>query len=135
MAHQIVKHTADIRLLIEAGTKEKLFQEALASLMELLYQNIQSLPETVEKEIELTAPDQTALLVDFLSDILTLSHTNKEIYSRVEIKSLIETKITAKLYGGKVDHLDEDVKAVTYHEADIKKNEKGLWETTLVLDV
>lgn len=135
MPYQIVKHTADIRLFIEADTEQDLFRDALLGLMGLIYPESEKVQKKVKRVVSLTAPDITVLLIDFLSDALTSAHTNKEVYSNVEIKSLGQNNLEAILIGDKVDHFKEDVKAVTYHEAEVKKNERGKWETTLVLDI
>jgi len=31
--------------------------------------------------------------------------------------------------------LGEDIKAVTYHEAEVKKKKDGIWETMLIFDI
>jgi len=48
---------------------------------------------------------------------------------------LTETEIEVKVFGRKVEEFEEDIKAVTYHEAEVKKNEKGEYETMLVFDI
>jgi SHS2 domain-containing protein len=42
--------------------------------------------------------------------------------------------LDAELEGHPVVRFGEDVKAVTYHEADVQER-NGLWSTTLVFDV
>ncbi len=39
------------------------------------------------------------------------------------------------LRGFAVSSLDEDIKAVTYHEAEVKETEDRKWETMIVLDI
>ena len=34
-----------------------------------------------------------------------------------------------------VDAFDEDIKAVTYHEANIEENEEGVLQTTIIFDI
>jgi SHS2 domain-containing protein len=43
--------------------------------------------------------------------------------------------LEATVYGRKVSGFKEDVKAVTYHEADITENEEGCLETVVVFDI
>jgi len=135
MPHQTVKHTADIRLLVTGDNLAELFSEALAALMELIYPDVKKISPITDRQVELTAPDSTALLVDFLGQALTLAQTHKEVYSKVEFKLLNNERLSAVIAGDKVDRFEEDVKAVTYHEAEVKKNDQGQWQTTLVLDI
>ena len=62
-------------------------------------------------------------------------HVNEEIYNEVKFLEFSETKLKAKIYGQKVDEFDEDIKAVTYHEVEIIKNDKGGFEAVIVLDI
>ena len=91
--------------------------------------------KTSERKIIVEAPDTTALLIDFLSEVLALSQINKEIYGRMTFSHFSPTKVEATLGGVMAEKFDEDIKAVTYHEADVRQNEKGEWETMIVFDI
>jgi len=72
--------------------------------------------------------------VDFLSAVLTQSDIEHAVFSEVKIKRMTDTEIEAEIFGAKVDKFDEDIKAVTYHSAEVKqKNEK--WEAMVLFDV
>ena len=66
--------------------------------------------------------DINSLLVDFLSEILAKSQINKKIYLVKKLK-IDEDKIIlkAEIAGYSVDRFDEDIKAVTYEDLNIKK--------------
>ena len=89
----------------------------------------------IKREIEIESIDITALLIDFLSELLSLMHQNKVLFCKVQFEQLSETYLKAEVSGFEVSGFDEDVKAVTYHEADIKLNEDGEYETAIVLDI
>ncbi len=116
-------------------TLESLFLDAAKGLMSVLRRGVKSNKQKVKRNIKLQSADRTALLVDFLNEILSLAQTNKEIYSEVVLKKLSETEIEAELDGTPVENFDEDIKAVTYHEAEVKQNPEGQWETMLVFDI
>jgi len=131
--YEIVQHTADIRLRVSSPTIEGLFAEALRGLMEVIKpERIQA--ENVHAEVRVSAPDPTALLVDFLNEVLTRCHIQREIYPHVVFRSMSETSLHADLEGHRAANLGEDVKAVTYHEANVRQA-GGIWSTILVLDV
>ena len=90
--------------------------------------------------IHLESANLNNLLVDFLNEILARSQINKAVY---KIKSLMlkDKSLVAEIEGIKVPEFHEDVKAVTYHEVDIKKGpatgdkRQSLWSTKLVIDI
>lgn len=135
MPYEILKHTADVRLRVEGETLERLFSNALKGMMEILKTDISTGQLGAKRQISVSAPDKTALLVDFLNEILSLAQTNKEIYPEVVLKKLSETEVEAELTSLPVEEFDEDIKAVTYHEAEIKRSPDGQWETMLVFDI
>jgi SHS2 domain-containing protein len=89
----------------------------------------------ITEVVELKSPDRTTLLIDFLSEVLTLSQIHKAIFSEFDINRMTDCQLSATLTGRKVGMFDEDIKAVTYHEADITLNEDGDWETKIIFDI
>lgn len=130
---EIIHHTADFRIRVEAPTLEKLFADALQGLMEFMADGPVSGGADVE-EVVLDAPDTTALLVDFLNEALTRAHLRRALFSGVQFAELGETHLRATLHAAGAA-VAEDVKAVTYHEADVRRTGSSGWTTMLVLDV
>lgn len=138
MTYKILKHTADLRMQIKAFTLEGLFRDAFSGMMDILKKGIPPERKPVQRKISVVSPDRTALLVDFLNEVLYLSQTRKEIYTEINITEFSEeheARLLAEIKGVKINEFDEDIKAATYHEADVKQNEKGEWETLLVFDI
>ena len=151
MSFDVVEHTADVRVVVEAETVEALFADALRGVMSVMAGVFQpgapyDVPgamchvpsdrgtwhgERGTLQIETDSPDLTALLVDFLNDALVLVHTRRCTFEPVSIV-LDGTAVRAELRAA--GPLNHDVKAVTYHEADVRE-EDGLWRTNLVLDI
>lgn len=139
---EILPHTADLRLKVEGDSLPELFLAAVEGMGKVIggrswiKTNKDSvIKELVVKEINVSSADTTALLVDFLSEVLTASHENKAIFYKAEFKDFNISSLNANLFGQKVDEFDEDIKAVTYHEANIIKNAQGNYETTIVFDI
>ncbi|MCX6765661.1 MAG: archease [Candidatus Moranbacteria bacterium] len=147
-SYKLLPHTADTRLYVESDTLAGLFEAALEGMSNIIkssppkagpplaekIKNRDNKPEIV-KGINLTAPDTTSLLIDFLSEVLTYSQEEKAVFRKADIEKLTDTGLETNVYGKKVDGFDEDIKAVTYHEAEIKKNEKGNYETVIIFDI
>ena len=85
--------------------------------------------------IEIQALDQTCMLIDFLSEILSHCYAERSIYCKVEFSEFTSTKIKAVIFGTHTNKLDEEIKAVTYHEAQVHRIRSNLWETLVVFDI
>lgn len=136
MPYTILEHTADVRMQVVGVTLPELFSDAMEGMMNLLKPTIKNNDTEIQtRRITLDAADITILLVDFLNEVLTDVYIYKEIYTNVLFRDLKEQSLEAVLSGVPMQSLEEDIKAVTYHEAEIKQNRKGEWETMLIFDV
>jgi SHS2 domain-containing protein len=137
-AFQFLPHTADVRLNVTGKTPEEIFRSALQGMGYLLKKGFCKQQEGLffsQEKIMVKATDRTSLLIDFLSETLTLSHINKVVYCEASFHKLSDTDLSATIKGNKVHYFDEDIKAVTYHEAEIKLNETGQLETMIIFDI
>jgi SHS2 domain-containing protein len=135
---KLLPHTADIRLFVAAATQEEMFRSALEGMGYLQKKDFCKEKKGLfftEDKIQVKAADITSLLIDFLSEALTLSQINKVIYCEVSFPELSGTELTAIIKGNKVDYFDEDIKAVTYHEAEVKQNKNNQLETVIIFDI
>ena len=130
---EIIEHTADIRLRITATSREDLFREAMRGTIALLQP--QKGERKVQHDVRIEASDLTALLVDFLNEALSNAHARREAYDDAGISSLTDNRVEARLLGTEALAFGADVKAVTYHEADIRRDARGQWYTILVYDI
>lgn len=135
MSYEIIGHTADLRMKVSGNSPEELFDSAVKGMMAVLKKEKPAKGRVVRRQVKVNSINLTALLVDFLNEVLSLTEIHKEIYTKARFKKLEGKSILAELEGVAQESFDEDIKAVTYHEAQVKKNEKGEWETTLVFDI
>jgi len=133
--YSLIDHTADIRLRIEGSTIQELFQAALEGMSQIIVPHKCKQQFTHHVPISVTSDDTTTLLIDFLSKVLTQAVIAKIIFCSVTITQLTSTSIIGTLHGHSVTSFHEDIKAVTYHEADVKKNDNNNYETTIVFDI
>ena len=133
--YELVEHTADVRLKLQADNLEELFEAALEGMAELIKQGACKEQQTQQISLDTRSLDSTTLLIDFLSDVLTQTHIHKVVYCKATFRKFNDTAISAQLIGVPVDSFDEDVKSVTYHEAEVKKNKDGLYETVVIFDI
>ena len=133
--YEILQHTADVRLRVTASSLEELFADALRGLMEVMGTPVGApsvRPET--EELDLDSIDLTALLVDFLNEALVRALVRRRCFTGASFASLGETHLSATLTSVPAASFDEDVKAVTHHEAEVRRSGEG-WTTMLVLDI
>jgi len=130
-------HTADVIMKVRADTVTKLFETAMCGMSNLLKNKLCEEWDkgAEEKNIFVQSVDITALLIDFLSEVLLESHINKTIYCKLNIIKQTDKEIEAVISGEKVDFFDEDIKAVTYHEAFVSQSGDKQWEANIIFDI
>jgi protein archease len=129
---EVVPHTADIRLRVSAPTLEDLFRDAMHGMYAVMHAHPGD--ERVERIVHVNdSADTTALLVDFLNEVLHRAQVAHEMFNGATFTHLDATSIEATLTGVPAT-FEEDVKAVTYHEAEVRKV-GDQWTTMLVFDL
>jgi SHS2 domain-containing protein len=132
---EILPHTADIRLKVFGKTEEELFKNAMLGMAEIVSKSDFDTRSPTSNLIKIQSLDINSLLVDFLSEVLYQSQINHAVFREVKFLKFKDTKLEAEISGFKIDSFDEDIKAVTYHELEIKKSPTGGFETTIVFDI
>lgn len=130
---EILEHIADLRIKAFGKNKKELFLNMLKAMAES--QKAEARKEEIKREINIKSLDLPALLVDFLSEVLYLSHTNHEVYNNVKFIKFSDTELEAEISGHKVARFGEDIKAVTHHNLEIRQKKDGIWEVTVLFDI
>lgn len=133
MALRFLPHTADIKIQITAKDLPELFGEAMKGLFGIMKSEV-GVQMSENKIIKVKSTDLTALLIDFLSEVLAQSDINDEIYQEIKFKKLTETELEAELIGRPIKNKQLEIKAVTHHQSEIKKIDGG-YEAIVVFDI
>lgn len=144
--YETLENAPDLRLKVFGSSPKDLFKNAIYALghtqkpdiveqsaVGALIGRLRGNRLTVDFLIE--SMDYNTLLVDFLSDVLSRGDTQNAVFFDVKFSAFSENKVEGKIYGVKVDDFNKDIKAVVYHEVNIKESEPGKWESLLVLDI
>lgn len=129
---EIVNHTADVGIKVYGESLEELFKNSTEGLYELI-----GLKYTTEKEklINIKLKDEYLenLLVKFLNELIYYVETKKEAgkIEKLEIKKNNFYNLNAILKMKKIEKIEKEIKAATYHNLKIEKKEKGY--TTIVI--
>lgn len=134
-ATKILPHTADLKIKVTADTLSNLFRLALKSMNQVLLPDFIPSRQPLKMKFRIKSPDKTSMLVDFLSEVLSLSHIHKALFVDLVIDKISDCEMSGSLKGSPVKAFEEDIKAVTYHEADVKVNKDGDWETVIIFDI
>lgn len=138
MGHfEFIEHTADKGFRVEGADLRALFETSVQGLAKLLREDFpldsEELPRSHQLDIQ--ARDETALLVDFLSEILTLSHIHNTVFIRADIEEITPERVKAVIQGKDVEYFDEVIKAVTFHQAEIQKHGQDKIATNIIFDI
>jgi len=121
---EIIDHTADVGIRAYGVDIGQAFVNAAKALFSLIT-NLDDVAEVLHRDIELTAPDQESLLVEWLNELIYLFDVEHLLFKRFDITKLNHTQLKARNYGEKVDRskhqLKTGVKAATYHMLKVDK--------------
>jgi SHS2 domain-containing protein len=137
---EIIDHTADIGIVAYGKTKREVFINAAKGMFEIIAGENRDLKENFYAKIKLEAKSLEDLLIAWLNELLYISEVKLVILNKFIIKELSDGQIKAEVGGTKINHLSvrikREVKAVTYHRLEIKKDEgSGLWRAQVIFDI
>lgn len=136
---EIVSNDLQTGLRIWGKTLKDLFRNALAGIAFYLKPDIfelKKIGERVHEKIKTDAVDLNTLLVEFLSKTISHAEIRGAIFTEISFKKFGENFLEAEIRGVKTTDFERDIKAIPYHDVDIKKNpETWFYETTLMFDV
>jgi len=137
MKIEYLPHTADIRMKIEGFHLEELFRAGVIGMSHILKDGFcnQNVKFDCKSVLEITASDRTCLLIDFLSEVLSAFYAEKAVFCEVDFLDFTDHHTIAEIHGNQIKGFDDEIKAVTYHEADVRKNNRDQWETLVIFDI
>ena len=137
---EILEHTADIGIMAYGKTKREVFINAAKGMFEIIAGETKNLKENFYDKIKLEADNLEGLLFAWLNELLYIGETRLVILNKFQIKELSDYQIKAKVGGTKIKppsiKIEREIKAVTYHRLEIKKDEEsGLWRAQVIFDI
>ena len=130
---------ADIAYEAYGKNLNELFENAALAIFELSA-DLKTVEAKKKFEVNLEHEKLDNLLYDFLSEILFLKDSKYTVFKKVKvtIKEGKPNKLNAVLEGDTINpqkqQLENDIKAVTMHMFEVKK-EKNRWKATVVVDI
>ncbi len=131
---EILPHLADVAVRATGETTEELLQALLQGMFAIAEPRWGG-GQAVERPFTIISHDPIALIVDFLSEALAQSDINKEAYTDVRFSSVTEMSAKGIFIGKSVTGFETQIKAVTYHNLEIRHLPDGMFETVVTFDV
>jgi len=141
MPFEEISHTADWSIRVWADDLAGLLAESARGMIALT--NAESSLSGVEgqaegprvkREVSLDAYDAESLLVAFLEELLYLSESEGLIFDDFSQLTIEDLKLSGIMEGGALRSIEKEIKAVTFHNLEIRESERGL-EVEIVFDV
>ena len=132
---KIESHIADVRIKLMAGSLEDLFSEGMKGLYAILRPIGENKNQVSRISVHLNGQDKTILLIDFLNEVLSRSLVNRCVYKEFTSFHLQGNTLKASISGYKIRSFTTEVKAVTFHEAEITEISSRMLQTTIILDI
>jgi len=126
------EHTADWEIQVWAPDLDALLAQAARGMYSLTHIQLQDEPR-VTRHVEIPFNDPESLIVDFLSELLFLGEDEALGFDNFEIE-LDDDILRAKLIGAPIQSQAKEIKAVTYHNMQVRETERGV-EVNIVFDV
>ncbi len=135
--YHLIDHTADFGIHVSGTNSKDLFANAVEALFDVITE-IDSLTGHDSCHMEISGDDWSDLMVNWLREILYLWNGREMLVKSVQILSLSENKISAKIYFDAYipdrHSIKTEIKAVTYHQIQVKSSPSG-WKAQIIFDI
>ncbi len=131
--YQEVAHTADRALRVWGQRLRDLFAGAARGMYGLMA-HLDGVVVTDWLDLQVQSVDREALLIDWLNELLYLTEAHGLLFAQCQILSLSDTELTARVGGVAALVTGAHIKAATYHDLALAREEGG-WSTVITFDV
>jgi len=133
---EVIEHTADVGIIARGESLQELFANAAAGMLHFLI-DLNSVRAVERRQVVVEAEDLEGLLVAWLNELLVLLNGEAFIPGSFDVREVTDRRLTADVQGELVDpsrhHFRLDVKAATYHQLRISRND--IWHAHIIFDV
>ena len=127
-----IEHTADWALHVWAPDMATLLETAAKGMNHLTDLKL-ARKRMMVRDVVLEGVDRESLLVNFLNELLYYAEVDNTGFDHFEIH-LEGLLLTAAISGAEILSRKKEIKAVTYHNLEVRETERGL-EVEIVFDV
>ncbi|MBQ6219475.1 MAG: archease [Methanosphaera sp.] len=124
--------TADIGIEVKANSIEEALKLSAHATLNLIT-DIDNIKPKISKKIEIESEDEYGLLYDWITELLILLDSENFMTSKYDIKTtktnenyLLTGTIYGDTYNTDIYNYKTEVKAITYHEMNIEKQDEQI---------
>jgi SHS2 domain-containing protein len=132
-----IEHTGDVGIEVDAPTRPELFARAALAMARLMVEE-EGIEPAERCEVEARGADDAELMHDLLAAALNLFLTDGFIWcdaAAVEDAERMVLALTGERFDRGRHTLLGEIKAVTYHQLSVSKDEAGIWHARIIFDV
>ena len=134
--YEVLEHTADVGLRVRSEDLAGVFAAAAEGMADIagVFRPGRGREEVA---VALESRDVEGLLVDWLNEVLYQHDARGAALQGVRIDEAGDTTVSGVLLLAPLEAQDEEgvqIKAVTYHQLEVKRSREG-WEATVFFDV
>ncbi len=137
MPFEVIDHTADTGIRVQAPDLASLYREAARGMFGLIT-DLSVVDASMTQAITIEGIDETDLLVNMLRELLYMFNGEGKLVKNIEIDILSDTvmkgRATCESYDPYKHAITCEIKAVTYAGGDIRKLPEG-FEITIIFDI
>lgn len=135
--YQPFDHTADLGLVIRGATEEDLFANAAFAVFDIIT-DLRRVEARETRRILVEGDSREDLFINFLREVLYLYNGERWLLKGLRVTRVGERVLEAEALGepfdGQNHEICKEIKAVTYHQAEIRKTPDG-WTARVIFDV
>lgn len=137
--YELIDHTADIGIRVQGSSLKDLFIKTAEALFDISISSKRPSIPAIDVPIAIEADSVDQLLVRWLQELLYIFETRHLVLVNFWIDEIDERHLLGLAKGNKFDstrHSQKiDIKAVTYHQLEVVKDEDGKWYAKVIFDI
>ncbi len=139
--YEFLEHVSDAYIAAYGKTLEEAFQNAAEAMFETMIKT-STVAITLEDTVTVEGHDREELLYNWLEALLLKFEIEGKVYRKFEIEKIeemnsgfaLKATIGGEAYDAYKHRPKVEIKAVTYHQMEIKKQKRG-YEVKFILDL
>lgn len=137
--YEVIDHTADVGFRVQGSSLAGLFVNAAEALFDITISSKRPFIPAIDVPIMIEAPSVDQLLVRWLQELLYIYEMRHLILKNFWIDEIDERHLIGSAKGSKFDSIRHSqklsIKAVTYHQLEVVKDESGRWHAKVIFDI
>jgi SHS2 domain-containing protein len=131
---EFLDHPADIKIKVYGKSLKELFENAAYAMFKYISHNMR-IKQIQKKVVQVKGETYEDILIEWLKELLYIFYTQHIEFNKFNVKFINSNELIGYAYGQKYksNSLIREIKAVTYHDVKINKNDS--FSVELLFDV